>query len=92
MMQQCPPCSPEFGEEWSKRMLARLKVDDFLEVFEQAYEKSFTDDEILEMIKLQEKSERFAAASSVSTLERESRRCHADSTERDHGRLYKNRS
>jgi len=56
MMQQCPQCSPEFGEEWSKRMLARLKVDDFLEVFVQAYEKSFTDDEILELIKLQEKS------------------------------------
>jgi hypothetical protein len=56
MMQQCPQCSPEFGEEWSKRMLARLKVDDFLEVFVQTYEKSFTDDEILELIKLQEKS------------------------------------
>jgi hypothetical protein len=55
MMQQCPQCSPEFGEEWSKRMLTRLKVDDFLEVFAQAYEKSFTDDEILELIKLQEK-------------------------------------
>jgi hypothetical protein len=55
MMQQCPQCSPEFGEEWSKRMLARLKADDFLEVFVPAYEKSFTDDEILELIKLQEK-------------------------------------
>jgi hypothetical protein len=56
MIEQCPQCSPEFGEEWSKRMLARLKVDDFLEVFVQAYEKSFTDGEILELIKLQEKS------------------------------------
>jgi hypothetical protein len=55
MMQQCPQCSAEFGEEWSKRMLARLKADDFLEVFVQAYEKSFTDDEIVELIKLQEK-------------------------------------
>jgi hypothetical protein len=56
MMQQCPQCSPEFGDEWSKRMLARLKVDDFLEVVVQAYEKSFADDEILGLIKLQEKS------------------------------------
>lgn len=56
MMQQCPQCSPEFGEEWSKRMLARVNVDDFLEVFVQGYEKNFTDDEILELIKLQEKS------------------------------------
>ena len=56
MMQQCPQRSPEFGEEWSKRMRARLKVDDFLEVFVQAYEKSFTDGEILELIKLQEKN------------------------------------
>jgi hypothetical protein len=53
MMLHCSQCSPEFGEEWSKRMLARLNADDFLEVFIQAYEKSFTDDEILELIKLQ---------------------------------------
>ena len=56
IMQRCPQCSPEFSEEWSKRMLARLKADDFLEVFVQAYEKSFTDDEILQLIELQEKS------------------------------------
>lgn len=53
MMTQCPKCSPEFGEEWAKRMLARLKVDDFMQVYIQAYEKHFTDAEIAEMISLQ---------------------------------------
>jgi hypothetical protein len=56
MMKRCPQCSPEFAEEWGKRMLARLKVDDFLRVFAAVYEKNFTDDEILELIRLQEKS------------------------------------
>jgi hypothetical protein len=52
---QCPKCSPEFREEWAKRMLARIKVDDFLEVYVQAYEKHFTDEEITELISLQRK-------------------------------------
>ncbi len=56
MMKRCPQCSPEFGEEWSKRMVARLKAEDFLKVFVRAYEKNFTDDEILELIKIQEKN------------------------------------
>jgi hypothetical protein len=55
MMKQCPQCSPEFGEEWTKRMQTRLKPDDFLEVFVKAYEKNFSDSEILELIGLQEK-------------------------------------
>jgi hypothetical protein len=55
MMAQCPKCSPEFGEEWAKRMLARLKVDDFMEVYVTAYENHFTDAEITEMISLQSK-------------------------------------
>jgi len=54
MMKQCPQCSPEFGEEWTKRMRERLKPDDFLEVFVKAYEKNFSDEEILELISLQE--------------------------------------
>jgi len=56
MMQQCTQCGPAFGEEWTKRMLARLNADDFLDIFVEAYEKNFTDDEILELIKLQEKN------------------------------------
>lgn len=56
MMKRCPQCSPEFAEEWGKRMLARVKVEDFLDVFVRVYEKNFTDDEILELITLQEKS------------------------------------
>jgi hypothetical protein len=55
MTTQCPKCSPEFGDEWAKRMLARIKVDDFMEVYVQAYEKHFTDEEIAELISLQRK-------------------------------------
>jgi hypothetical protein len=28
MMQACPRCTPDFGEEWAKRMLDRLQVED----------------------------------------------------------------
>lgn len=55
MMEQCPKCAPEFGDEWAKRMLARLKADDFLNVYVQAYEKHFTDEEITELIDMQRK-------------------------------------
>lgn len=55
MMKQCPKCSEEFANEWTKRMSARIKADSFLEVFVKAYEKNFTDEEILELISLQEK-------------------------------------
>ncbi len=54
MMKQCPQCSEEFANEWTKRMSARIKADPFLEVFVKAYERNFTDEEILELISLQE--------------------------------------
>jgi hypothetical protein len=30
MMEACPTCAPEFGEEWAKRMAARLDVGTLL--------------------------------------------------------------
>jgi hypothetical protein len=53
MMEKCPACSPAFGDEWTKRMLERVKVEDFLDVYVRVYEKYFTDEEIQELIALQ---------------------------------------
>ena len=53
MMDKCPACTPEFGEEWKKRFLERANINDFLDVYVRAYEKYFTDAEINELIALQ---------------------------------------
>ncbi len=42
--------SPAFGEEWEKRMAARISVDDFLDVTAAVYEKHFTSGEIQQLI------------------------------------------
>jgi hypothetical protein len=53
MMETCPTCAPAFAEEWEKRMLERIKVNDFLDVYVRVYEKYVTDEEITESIALQ---------------------------------------
>jgi hypothetical protein len=50
MQKQCPDCNPAFLTEWGKRMTARIKIDDFVNVAALAYEKHFTDDELTELI------------------------------------------
>ena len=50
MMEVCPACAPEFGDEWAKRMLARTKVDEFVDVSVRVYEKYFNDADVTEMI------------------------------------------
>lgn len=52
MLKTYPNVSPAFGEEWEKRMGARISVDDFLDVTAGAYEKHFTSEEIQELIAL----------------------------------------
>lgn len=54
MMDKCSTCTPEFGEEWAKRMAARLNVQDFVDATIQAYEKDLTDTDIKELIAFQE--------------------------------------
>jgi hypothetical protein len=54
IMEQCPSCKPEFAEEWTKRMLTRMNPDEFTAVYLEEYEKYLTDDEIVELIKLQQ--------------------------------------
>ncbi len=50
MMEVCPTCTPEFGEEWVKRMKARVKVEDFMDVYVRVYEKYFNDDDVSELL------------------------------------------
>jgi hypothetical protein len=57
IVEKCSTCDSAFADEWGKRMLERLKVDDFLDVYVQVYEKYFTDDEINELISLQRTNE-----------------------------------
>lgn len=45
-----PNVNPAFGDEWEKRMAAKLTVDDFLDVAARVYEKHFSNDEILQFI------------------------------------------
>ncbi len=50
VQKQCPDCNPAFFAEWGKRMSARLKVDDFLNVAVRAYENRFTNEELTELL------------------------------------------
>jgi hypothetical protein len=52
MMQAAPGMSPEFANEWERRITARIKVDDFVEVAARVYEKHLTNDEVVSLIAL----------------------------------------
>jgi hypothetical protein len=32
MMEKCPRCTPEFGNEWKRRFLERTNINDYLDV------------------------------------------------------------
>jgi hypothetical protein len=53
MLQLCTGCDPAYSDEWAKRMLTRLNIDDFIDVYVRVYEKYFSDDEIEELIAAQ---------------------------------------
>jgi len=50
MRKRCPNCDPAFFAEWGKRMVARLKIDDLVNVVVRAYERRFTNDELTEFL------------------------------------------
>jgi len=50
LRKDCRECRPEFVAEWGKRMTARFKADDFVNVAARAYEKRFTNDELTEFL------------------------------------------
>ncbi|PYT42038.1 MAG: hypothetical protein DMG45_11070 [Acidobacteria bacterium] len=47
MMDKCQGCAPEFGKEWKRRFLERTNINDYLDVYVRAYEKYFTNAEIM---------------------------------------------
>jgi len=53
MRQLCTGCDPAYSDEWAKRMLARLNIDDFIAVYVRVYEKYFNDDEVEQLIAAQ---------------------------------------
>jgi len=53
MMEKCPACSPEFGDAWTRKMLERINIEDFLAVYVRVYEKYFNDDDLVELISMQ---------------------------------------
>ena len=52
MMQACSRCTPAFGDEWARRMLARLQVEDFVQVIVRTYEKYLNDEDVQQLIVL----------------------------------------
>jgi len=53
MLQASPGITPEFADEWVKRMHARTNVDDYVNVIVSVYEKHFNNQEIEELIQAQ---------------------------------------
>jgi hypothetical protein len=53
MLQIEPNLTPEFGDEWVKRMHDRYNVDDYLNVIIAVYEKHFNKTEIEELTQIQ---------------------------------------
>jgi hypothetical protein len=37
MTQSCTGCDPAFAEEWAKRMVSRINLDDFIDVYIRIY-------------------------------------------------------
>lgn len=46
MKSQFPNIRPEFADEWTRRMKARMNPDDFVAIFVRVYEKYFTAEEL----------------------------------------------
>jgi hypothetical protein len=66
LMQSCPGCDPEFGREWTKRMTARLNVDEFVAVYIRVYEKYLTDEDVLSLIELQKQTKDSSTPPAIS--------------------------
>src|SRR5258707_4286515 len=48
MMDKCERCTPAFGDEWLKRMLARTDIADYVDVYVRVYEKYLTREDVTE--------------------------------------------
>jgi hypothetical protein len=56
LMEKCQKCAPEFGEECARRVFARMRIEDFMNVYARAYEKYLTREDIAELISMQKKT------------------------------------
>jgi hypothetical protein len=52
MIKASSRCSAAFAEEWGKRMLARIRIDDFVNAEVSAYERHLNDVDVRELIAL----------------------------------------
>ena len=53
ILQTYPNYSPQFADEWAKRMVARSPVDEYLKIVVAAYEKNYSNDDVVELIQVQ---------------------------------------
>lgn len=53
MTSRFPGLDPRFVDEWGKRMRARVRIDDYIDIYVKAYEKYFTIDDMQELINAQ---------------------------------------
>ena len=56
MVESCPKCAPEFSSAWANRMLERMNIEDFIDVYAKAYEKYLNRDDVEELIALKQKA------------------------------------
>lgn len=54
LLTRFPSSNPAFAEEWARRVEQSMSVDDFVKVVVAAYEKNFTNQDVLEMIQVQQ--------------------------------------
>jgi hypothetical protein len=56
IVESCRECTPEFSKEWARRMLVRIRAEDFIDVYVKTYEKYFTQEDVTELIAIQKKT------------------------------------
>jgi hypothetical protein len=53
ILRSFPNYDPAFANEWAKRMATRMPVDEYLKIIVGAYEKNYSNDDVVEMIQIQ---------------------------------------
>jgi hypothetical protein len=56
MKEQCDLCSAKYSDEWAKRMLARMNLNNIIEISAQGYIKHFAPEELTALIEFQKKT------------------------------------
>src|SRR5438105_13342216 len=53
ILQSYPNYDPAFADEWAKRMAARMPIDEYVGLVMAAYEKNYSNQDVVEMIQMQ---------------------------------------